>query len=220
MFGGHIGVALGSKRAAPAVSLATLVLAAQWLDVLWPLFLLLGIEHVRIDPGNTRLTPFDFYDYPISHSAVTALGWGVAFGAVHFAARRKMAAAVLLAAVVFSHWVLDFVTHGPDLPLWPGGPRVGLGLWNAPAAELPIEAALYAAGAAVYLAATRPRDRTGRYAAWTFVAFVPLMHLVSALAPPPPSVRALAWSAAILPWPMLLWARWLDRHREPSAVSA
>ena len=79
MFSGHIGVAFAAKRATPRVSLATLVLAAQWLDVLWPIFLLLGVEHVRIDPGRTRLTPLDFYDYPWTHSAVIAAAWGVAF---------------------------------------------------------------------------------------------------------------------------------------------
>jgi hypothetical protein len=120
MFSGHIGLSFAAKRAAPRVSLATLVLAAQWLDTLWPIFLLLGVEHVRIDPGNTRLTPLDFYDYPWTHSAVMAAAWGVAFGAAHFARKRSLRDAALLAGLVLSHWVLDFLTHGPDLPLWPG----------------------------------------------------------------------------------------------------
>ncbi|HVR64445.1 MAG TPA: metal-dependent hydrolase [Polyangia bacterium] len=208
-------MAFASKRPAPAVSLATAILAAQWLDTLWPIFLLLGIEHVRIDPGNTRLTPLDFFDYPWTHSALMAVVWGVVFGATHFAFRRSARAAFVLGALVPSHWVLDFLTHRPDLPLWPGGPRVGLGLWNAPVAEAVLEAAIYVAGLAVYLRATRPRDRRGRLGAWAFAVFIPLLHVITALSPPPPSVGALAWSAAILPWPLLLWARWVDRHRQP-----
>jgi LexA-binding, inner membrane-associated putative hydrolase len=220
MFSGHFGLALASKRAAPRVSLATLILAAQWLDTLWPILLLLGVEHVRIDPGNTKLTPLDFYDYPWSHSAVMAAGWGVAFGAVHFVFKRSARAAVLLGGLVFSHWVLDFLTHRPDLPLWPGGPKVGLGLWNAPAVELVLEAAIYLTGVAVYLRATRPRDRVGRYAAWAFAVFMPLMHVAAAAGPPPPSINALAWMSTVLPWPLLLWTRWFDRHREAGPPSA
>jgi len=220
MFSGHFGLAFASKRAAPKTSLATLVLAAQWLDTLWPVFLLLGVEHVRIAPGNTRLTPLDFYDYPWSHSAVMAALWGVAFGVVHFALKRSRRTAALLAALVFSHWVLDLLTHGPDLPLWPGGPRVGLGLWNAPAAEVLLEAAIYFGGAAVYFRTTRPRDRVGRIGAWVFAALIPILHVASSAGPPPPSVGALAWMAALLPWPFLLLAWWFDRHREPTEPAA
>jgi hypothetical protein len=218
MFSGHFGVGLASKRAAPAVSLATLLLAAQWLDVLWPLFLIAGIEHVRIVPGITRMSPFDFYDYPVSHSGLAALGWGLGFALVHFAFRRSARASVLLGAVVFSHWVLDFITHRPDLPLWPGGPLVGLGLWNTPAAEWPIEAAIYFGGAALYLTGTRARDRIGRYAAWVFVLFVPVTHLAAGLSPPPPNMQAAAWTTLVGVVLILLWARWLDRHRTPIAL--
>ena len=215
MFSGHFGLSYASKRAAPRVSLATLILAAQWLDTLWPIFLLLGVEHVRVDPGNTRLTPLDFYDYPWSHSAAAAAAWGLAFGGVHFALKRSVRTAALLAALVFSHWVLDFLTHRPDLPLWPGGPRVGLGLWNAPAASIVLEAVIYFGGAAIYLRATRPRDAIGRWAAWAFMALIALTHVASSLGPPP-SMPALAWMAALLPWPLLLLAWWSDRHREPA----
>jgi membrane-bound metal-dependent hydrolase YbcI (DUF457 family) len=217
MFSGHFGLAFAAKRPVPQVSLPTTILAAQWLDTLWPIFLLLGIEDVRIDRGNTRLTPLDFFHYPWTHSALMAAVWGLVFGAVHFAFRRSARAAALLAGLVFSHWVLDWITHRPDLPLWPGGPRVGLGLWNAPIAETIVEAAIYLGGVAVYLRATRPRDRIGRYACWVFVLFLPLMQLASSLSPPP-SVAVLAWSAAILPWPLLLWTWWFDRHREPRLI--
>jgi hypothetical protein len=216
MFSGHFGLAFASKRAAPRASLATLILAAQWLDTLWPIFLLLGVEHVRIDPGRMRLAPFDFYDYPWSHSALAAAAWGVVFGGVHFALKRSGRTAALLGALVFSHWVLDLLTHGPDLPLWPGGTRVGLGLWNAPVAEIVLEAAIYLGGAAIYFRSTRPRDRVGRWGAWVFAALIPLTHLGSSLSPPPPTVTALAWVAALLPWPLVLLTWWFDRHRAPA----
>jgi hypothetical protein len=218
MFSGHFGLAFASKRAAPRVSLATLILAAQWLDTLWPVFLLLGIEQVRIQPGLMRLSPMDFVHYPWTHSAVMAAVWGVVFGAVHFALRRSARTAVLLGALVFSHWILDLLTHLPDLPLWPGGPKVGLGLWNAPVAETALEAAIYFGGVALYLRATRPRDRVGRWGAWIFAAFVPLMHVASAVSPPP-AMPALAWTAAVAPWPLMLWVWWFDRHRDAGGAT-
>ena len=129
MFIGHYAVALGAKKAAPRVSLGTLLLASQFIDLLWPIFLLLGLEHVRIAPGNTVFTPLDFYDYPISHSLLAVLGWSVGFGLVYYAVRRSGRNALILGAIVLSHWVLDFISHRPDLPLIPGmETRVGLGL--------------------------------------------------------------------------------------------
>ena len=91
MFIGHFGVALAAKKLAPRTSLGTLFFAAQFLDLLWPIFLLLGVEHVRIAPGITRMTPFDFYDYPISHSLVTAAGWSLLVGGIYYAARHRFA---------------------------------------------------------------------------------------------------------------------------------
>jgi hypothetical protein len=74
VFLGHYAVALGAKRIAPRVSLGTLILAAQLADLLWPAFLLMGLEHVSIEPGITAASPLNFTDYPITHSLVGALG--------------------------------------------------------------------------------------------------------------------------------------------------
>ena len=136
MFIGHYGVALAAKRIAPRTSLALLVLAAQFLDLIWPIFLLLGFEHVRVVPGITRVQPFEFYDYPFSHSLTMALRWAVAVGLIYYLARRYVRGTWVVTVLVVSHWVLDFVSHRPDLPLWPGGPKVGLGLWNSWAASI------------------------------------------------------------------------------------
>jgi LexA-binding, inner membrane-associated putative hydrolase len=212
MFLGHFGLGLAGKRAAPTVSLGTLLLAVQFADCLWPLLLLLGLEHVRIAPGATRMTPLDFFDYPVSHSLAALVGWGLAFGALHFAWRRNWRAAGILAAGVVSHWVLDMLVHRPDMPLLPGGPYVGLGLWNSVSATVALELGLYGVGLAVYAATTRARDRTGQYALWGLLLFLLAVWIGAVFGPPPPSERALMLSALGL-WLVIPWGYWIDRHR-------
>ena len=115
MFIGHIAVALAAKRAAPKTSLGTLLIGAQFLDLLWPVLLLLGVEHFRISVGDTAVTPFDFYDYPISHSFVMSIVWSILLGGVYYFVKKDLKSAVILGQCVFSHWVLDFLSHRPDL---------------------------------------------------------------------------------------------------------
>lgn len=213
MFIGHDAVGFASKGLAPRVSLGWLIAAPNLLDLIWPLFLLTGIEHVRIHPGDTRLTPLDFYDYPWTHSLVMSLVWSAAFGLFYYARSRYTRGAVILGIGVFSHWVFDFLVHRPDLPLWPGGPKVGLGLWNVPAAELTLESALYIAGIALYLRATKPRDRTGSIVLWAFILFLAAIFAATSVGPPPPNVPTIAWMALSL-WLLPFWAAWFDRHRE------
>ena len=121
MFIGHFGVAFAAKRLAPRTSLGWMVLAAQFLDFLWPIFLLLGMEHVRVVPGITKVQPLDFYDYPFSHSLTMALRWGLALALVYYLLRRYVRGAWVLVVLVVSHWVLDYVSHRPDLPRRPEG---------------------------------------------------------------------------------------------------
>jgi len=213
MFIGHFAVGLASKRVAPRASLGVLMAAPNLLDLLWPIFLLLGWEQVRIDPGNSAFTPLDFVSYPISHSLLTACGWGVLFALLYWALTRYIRGAVVIAFSVVSHWVLDFVTHRPDMPLYPGGPRVGLGLWNSIPATIAIEVAMYVAGAWLYLSMTRARDRVGSYSLWGFLAFGLLTYVANILGPPPPSAHAIAVFALAL-WLVPLWAWWIDRHRD------
>jgi hypothetical protein len=212
MFIGHYAVGLAGKRVAPRASLGALLMAPTFLDLIWPIFLLLGWEEVRITPGGSGFTSLTFVRYPISHSLLTSIGWSALFALVYFARTRDRAAAGVRGALVASHWVLDWVTHRPDLPLYPGGAtRVGLGLWNSTAGTLVVEGAMFAAGVWLYARATAPRDRTGRWAFWAFVV-VALLLYVSNLGPPPPSVRAIAWFA-LLGWLVPLWGAWIDRHR-------
>ena len=213
MFIGHNAVGFISKRAVPRVSLGWLMAAPMLVDLVWPIFLLLGIEHVRIRPGMTRLTPLDFYDYPWTHSLAMSLAWSVAFGLFYFAITRYGRGALILGLGVLSHWVLDFVVHGPDLPLWPGGPKVGLGLWNHPIAELGVEAALFAIGILLYRDATQPVDRTGSVAMWAFILTLAAIFVANAGGSPPPNAKVVAWMALSL-WLLPFWAAWFDRHRE------
>jgi hypothetical protein len=212
MFLGHFGVALAAKKAAPKTSLGTLVLAAQFADMLWPIFLLLGWEQVRIVPGDTRVTPLEFVSYPYSHSLLAQLLWGAALGIAYFAFRREARGALVAAALVPSHWLLDFVAHRPDMPLVPGGARYGLGMWSSLPLTLFVECVLYAAGIAVYLNMTRAKDRAGNYALWSLLIFLVVAYFASLFGPPPPSVNALAGSALAI-WLTVPWAAWADRHR-------
>jgi hypothetical protein len=156
MFVGHYAVALAAKKAAPRAPFGTLFLAAQFLDLLWPAFLLLGIEHVGIAPGNTAFTPLDFYDYPISHSLLTVVGWSVAFALVYWVMTRDSRSSLVLAACVLSHWVLDFVSHRPDMPLAPGVSRyVGLGLWNSVPATIMVELVMFFVGLVLFLSSSK-----------------------------------------------------------------
>ncbi len=220
MFIGHFAVGFAARRASARVPLVLLVAAPILLDLLWPLFLLVGWERVSLRPGS--ISPFlnlDFDSYPISHSLLAVAGWALLLGAGYFAARRDLRGALLVGLLVLSHYLLDWVTHIPDLPLTPTGTaRVGLGLWTHALSAFLIESAMYAAGVVIYLRATRARDRAGSLSAWALIAFLALIYLASLLSPPPPSERAVAFAALSL-WILLPWAVYIDRHRETLPTS-
>lgn len=219
MFIGHFALGFGAKRIAPAVSLGTLFLAAQLADLLWPTFLLLGLEQVAIRPGDTAVTPLSFIHYPYSHSLVALIGWGLLFAAVYAVARRgKIAAAAVLGVAVVSHWVLDLIVHRPDLPLTlTGRARYGFGLWNSMPATLILELLLFAAGVTLYSRATVAIDRTGRWALLLLVGFLVAIYLSNLFGPPPPSVPAVAWVTQAM-WLLVAWGYWIDRHRAERAA--
>ena len=214
MFIGHFAVAFASKRFAPRSSLGALLAACSMLDLLWPIFILLGWEQVRIQPGITRFTPLDFVSYPISHSLVAALGWATLFALLYYALTRYGRGAIVIWVGVVSHWVLDWISHRPDMPLYPGGPLFGLGLWNSPVATVIVEGLMFAIGVWIYLRVTWPRDRIGGWALLSFVIIVALFYVANIFSPPPPSVRGLGIAALVLSFVLILWAWWADRHRE------
>ncbi len=214
MFLGHYGVAFAAKRAAPRTSLGALTFAAQFLDELWPILLLLGVEQVRIVPGLMAANPLDFVYYPYSHSLLMSVVWGTLIGFAYFLLRRYSRGAWIMGVLVVSHWFLDLPMHRSDLPLWPGAssPKVGWGLWNSIPATYVIEFAIYAIGITIYLRATRARDRIGSWGLWAYILVLAILYVMSN-GSPPPSERALAWSALGI-WLFVPWAWWVDKHRE------
>ena len=216
MFLGHYGLALAAKRAAPSTSLGALTFAAQFLDELWPILLLIGLEQVKIVPGLMAASPLDFTYYPISHSLLMAVTWGILIGGLYFSLRRYPQGGWVMGALVVSHWFLDVPMHRPDLPLGGGGAKVGWGLWNSVPATYVIEFGIFAIGIAIYLRATRAMDRVGSWGLWAYIAVLAVLYIASN-ASPPPNERVLAWSALGI-WLFVPWAYWVDGHRMPVAV--
>jgi membrane-bound metal-dependent hydrolase YbcI (DUF457 family) len=214
VFIGHFGVGLGAKALVPRVSLGSLFLAAQLIDLLWPTLLLLGIERVRIEPGATVVTPLDFEHYPVSHSLVAVIVWAVAFALVYQLIRKYPRGALVLGALVISHWLLDLVVHRPDLPLYPGSALLGFGLWNSLPATLVVELGIFAVGVWLYLRTTEAQDRTGKWALWSLLAFLLLVNFANLFGPPPDSVTAIAW-VGHAQWLLVIWGYWIDQHRRP-----
>jgi hypothetical protein len=213
MFIGHFAVALAAKKAAPQTSLGTLFLGAQFVDLLWPALLLLGLEHARIDPGNTAVTPLDFYDYPISHSLLMSTVWACLIAGIYFGVRRYKRGAWILGLCVLSHWFLDFLTHRPDLPLGLGeGGKVGLGLWSSLLGTVLVESLLFVAGVVLYLSATKRKDKIGLYGFWALAGFLVAIYFGSMAGSPPPDISAVAvvGNAA---WLFVFWAYLVDKHR-------
>lgn len=210
LFIGHFALGFAAKRAVPRVSLAVLFAAAQLADLIWPFLLALGLEQVRIDPGNTAFTPLDFVSYPYSHSLLLLCVWGIGFGVVW--AKADRAAFPIIAALVVSHWVLDWMTHRPDMPLYPGSTKYGLGLWNSIAMTVVVEVALFAAGVWIYVRTTRARDRIGSRGFAAFTGFL-IAAYASNVGAPPPSVNVVIVSAIVGAAALLAWAWWFDRHR-------
>ena len=213
MFLGHFGVAFGAKRVEPRVSLGGYAFAAQFLDELWPILVLAGVEHARPAPGLMAANQIDFISYPISHSLLMAVVWGVLIGALYFAIRRYRRGAIVLGLTVVSHWVLDLPMHRADLPLWPGSSIVvGLGAWRSIQLTLLLDGGTFLVGLVLYLRASRARDRVGSWALWALVVLLVAVFLGGTLGPPPPTVRTIAMSALSL-WLVVLWMFWIDRHR-------
>ena len=214
MFIGHFALGFAAKRAAPRLSLAALFAAVALADMIWPVLVGLGVEQVRIDPGNTAFTPLDFVSYPYSHSLALLCLWGIVFGLMCGGIIHDRRVVPLATALVVSHWVLDWITHRPDMPLYPGSVKLGLGLWNSVPATVAVEAVMFATGVWLYARGTRPRDSVGR---WAFVAFVGLLLIsyFAGIGAPPPSVTALVATAIVGTGVITLWAWWFDRHRMP-----
>jgi membrane-bound metal-dependent hydrolase YbcI (DUF457 family) len=204
VFIGHAALAFAAKPLASRANLGVALAATYWLDLVWPVLVLLGIERVEVDPGNTAFTPLDFVHYPWTHSLAAALAWSALFAIACWKLGRR--AALAMGLLVFSHWVLDALSHRPDLPLWPGSDTmIGLGLWNSVPGTLLVESALFAGGVAIYLR----HSAKAALAFWLLIAFFVVAYLGAAFGPPPPSASAVAASALAL-WLLPVWGWWIE----------
>ncbi len=212
MFIGHFALGYAAKKATPRTSLATLFLAAQLADILWPILLAVGLEHVDIVPAKKPI-PLDFISYPYSHSLLMLVVWGALFAAVYFARSKSAQSAAIIFALVLSHWLLDWLTHVPDMPVWPGGPKYGFGLWNYPIPEMILELAMFAAGAWIYSRSTRARDWRGKLGFWVLVLLFIVSFFANQFGGAPPSVKAIWITGIVGTVVTLVLAWWSDSHR-------
>ena len=200
------------KKYAPQLSLGTLFLSVQLADMLWPIFLLAGLEHVKIEPGNTAFTPLNMVSYPITHSLLGGVIWGGILALIYYMVKKVKRPAMVVGIGVVSHWFLDLLMHRPDLPIYPGGAKYGFGLWNSVPGTFVVELTLFAFGIYTYIKLTKPNDKTGNWSFWGLIVFLLLAWLSSVFGPPPPSVNVLAVSALLL-WLLVPWGYWIDKHR-------
>ena len=216
MFIGHFAAGLATKKVAAKPSLGTLFIAAQFIDLLWPVLLLMGMESVVVDPDNTVVTPLNFTHYPISHSLLAVLIWAVLLGGIYFLIKRDKKSSIWLGLLVISHWLLDLVVHRPDLPLLPGRGqiKVGLGLWNSLYGTMILELALLGIGVYFYTSVTKARNKTGRYAFWALIVFLVLVYFSNLFGPPPPPDESMIGLVGLSQWILVIWAYWIDYNRE------
>lgn len=213
MFIGHFGVGLAAKKIDSKPSLGTLFLASQFIDLLWPLFLLMGIEKVQIEPGNTAMTPLNFISYPYSHSLFGVFVWAILFGAVYFMLKKNFRTSFLLGLLVLSHWILDLLTHRPDLQLLPWSDlKVGFGLWNSLILTIIVEGLIFILGSYFYLSATKSENRKGKYGLWSLLIFLTLIYVMNIVGPPPTDTNAIA-VVGLFQWLLVAWGYWIDRNR-------
>ena len=213
MFIGHYAVGLASKQFAPRSSLGALIAAPLLLDLIWPVFLLLGWEHVSIVPNGNPFLRLQFDSYPISHGLVAVLGWATLYASIYYGVTRYVAGAIVIWLGVVSNWVLDYVVHVSDLQLYAQSRMFGWGLWQHRWLTMTLEFALLAIGIGLYQWRTKPKDKVGLYAFVGFIAFVLLAYAGVVFGPAPPSVKKLAL-ITLLGWLMIPWAWWFDKHRE------
>ena len=174
MYAGHFAAGLAIKARRPKAPTWALLVGVGLLDILFGPFVLLGIERVRMTPGVGIGFSLAYIDW--SHSLAMALVWSALFAIPFLKRGRDVALACGFA--VFSHFLLDWTVHPPDLALWPGSAmHVGLGLWRTPYWWW-FELAFILAAGGYYWARARRDERFGRHAAWAITVIV-LLHVVN-----------------------------------------
>jgi hypothetical protein len=214
MFIGHFAPAFVAATLPKAPKLGTLFVAAQLVDIAFFAFVPMGVEAMRVSPGISAMNPMDLYHLPYTHSLLGAAAWAAGFGMVLLLATRSRAAAAIGAAVVLSHWFLDLIVHVPDLTLAGAPPKLGLGLWNYPAIEMPLELGLL--GAAIWLYASRTRAIAKPWLLPALGVVLLAFQAIDWFGPPPEKVDAGLWGMALFAFAALaLFASWVARNRVP-----
>ncbi|HAN65859.1 MAG TPA: hypothetical protein DCQ34_06145 [Chitinophagaceae bacterium] len=218
MFIGHFAAGFAAKKADSSVSLGWTFFAAQWLDLLWPVLLLTGTEHVELAAGKDAPVPLSFTHYPISHSLLVVAGWALLIGLLYYFLKRNKRGAILVGMLVLSHWLLDFIVHIPDLPLAPFSEmKTGMGLWNYKWVSFGIEMLLFAAGFMIYLEATKAINQKGNWILYSLAFFLLLIHCMNVFGPPPADTKPIAW-VGLSQWLLVFWAYKADANRKARTV--
>lgn len=218
MFVGHYGPSFAAKSAESRIPLWLLFVAVQFVDVLWGIFVLLGIEKVRIVPGITASSPLDLYYMPYTHSLIGALGWSaLAYLLCQMAPRlRGRRIGLIVAAAVFSHWILDLIVHRPDMALYDSVFKMGFGLWNYRLAAFILEMAVLFGGAAMYA-----KSVSRKWKVVVYTASLAALQLVGTFFfPPPSSDRSMAMTALFLYFLLAAIAWWAERGQVQTTSAA
>jgi len=211
MFIGHFGVGFAAKSVDKKISLGTLFLASQFIDLLWPILLLLGLESVKIEAGNTAVTPLNFISYPISHSMLGVIFWGIIFGIVYYLFKKNLRGSILLGILVFSHWLLDLLTHRPDLQLFPWSDyKVGFSLWNSFTGTVLVEGLIFTAGIFIFYKVGILQRKSKQILFWSLVIFLAAIYVMNLFGPPPPSEEPIAF-VGLSQWILIAWAYLIDK---------
>jgi membrane-bound metal-dependent hydrolase YbcI (DUF457 family) len=211
---GHFAAGLVAKRIEPNISLGTFVLAAMFADFLWCFFMLAGMEHIEIGSGLGAANYVNADNIAFSHSLITDVIWGALFAAIYYLSRRNRRGALVLFTVVFSHWVLDFIAHKPDMPLAPGVQTFfGLGLWTSIPLTLVAEGGFWLLALALYIRVTQPNSRIGIIIFWSVAGFLTLAWYNNIAGPPPNNPSAMGVSSLIFFSLVVGWSYWMNRVR-------
>ncbi|BFG70265.1 hypothetical protein KACHI17_11460 [Sediminibacterium sp. KACHI17] len=213
MFIGHFGLAFAAKKLSPSNNLGASIMSAQLLDLIWPILTLAGIENFSIEPGITKLTPLNFQYYPYSHSLIASIFLGVIVGVIYYMIRKDRTNAIIYGVLVVSHWVLDFLTHRPDLPIsFSDEQKYGMGLWNYPAISIIVEILIFITGIYLYFNQSVEENQKGKWLPWTIVILLAIFFVMNIIGPPPPSTNAVSYSALLL-WLFVGLGYWAEKNR-------
>lgn len=210
MFIGHFAAGIAVKSLRPQIKLGTALLAVMFLDLLWPVFLLLKVEHVSILSVKNGFSALNFFDYPLSHSLIMTIGWSFVFAVVYYLISSDKKSAVFLFFAVVSHWFLDLVVHTPDLPVDLGNyTKFGFGLWNSVVLTILLETTLFVAAILMYVNMKNKANFSVEMKFWFLIVMMYLVYLMNAFGPPPADIIMLAWGAQ-LQWIFIFLAYWID----------